>query len=193
MRWFTTEELDVQKQKQLGWVIVGGLCFSVLSGFGIYALEAGRLVFTGDSTNPSYLRVQSLTTQVLVWLAMAGIVFGVCVTLVGFLYGILEDKKKNLGVPRVLERARIIARYGVDSQGSYIVDERLFDSHDDLRFFVRMRTPGEGSLEYECSRRVFETCGEGSIGDAEIQGQWIRGYVAYRDMVESPVGQIIEV
>lgn len=191
MRWFTTEELDVQKQKQLGWVIVGGLCFSFLSGVGIYALEAGRLVFPGDSSNPSYLRVQSLTTQALVWIAMAGIVFGVCVTLVGFLYGIMEDKKKNLGIPRVLERARIIARYGVDSQGNYVNDERQFESHFDLRFFVRMRTPGEGSLEYECSRRVFDTCGEGSIGDAEIQGQWIRGYVAYRDMVQSPVGQSI--
>ena len=106
MRWFTTEELDVHKQKQLGWVIVGGLCFSVLSGFGIYALEAGRLVFTGNSSNPTYLQVQSLTTKVLVWIAMAGIVLGVCVTLGGFLYGILEDSKKNLGIPRVLQRAR---------------------------------------------------------------------------------------
>jgi hypothetical protein len=191
VRWFTTEELEIQKQKQLGWVIVGGLCFSVLSGFGIYALEAGRLVFTGNSSNPTYLQVQSLTTKVLVWIAMAGILLGVCVTLMGFLYGILEDTKKNLGIPRVLVRARIIARYGVDSQGNYVNDERQFESHADLRFFVRMRTPGEGSLEYECSRRVFETCGEGSIGDAEIQGQWIRGYVAYRDMVESPVGQTI--
>jgi hypothetical protein len=191
MRWFTTEELEIQKQKQLGWVIVGGLCFSVLSGFGIYALEAGRLVFTGNSSNPTYLQVQSLTTKVLVWIAMAGILLGVCVTLMGFLYGILEDTKKNLGIPRVLVRARIIARYGVDSQGNYVNDERLFESHADLRFFVRMRTPGEGSLEYECSRRVFETCGEGSIVDAEIQGQWIRGYVAYRDMAESPVGQTI--
>ena len=191
MRWFTTEEIDIQKQKQLGWVIVGGLCFSVLSGFGIYALEAGRLVFTGNSSNPTYLQVQSLTTKVLVWIAMAGIVLGVCVTLMGFLYGILEDTKKNLGIPRVLVRARIIARYGVDSQGNYVNDERQFESHADLRFLVRMRTPGEGSLEYECSRRVFETCGEGSIGDAEIQGQWILGYVAYRDMVESPVGQTI--
>ena len=191
MRWFTTEELDVQKQKQLGWVIVGGLGFSVLSGFGIYALEAGRLVFTGNSSNPTYLQVQSLTTKVLVWVAMAGIVLGVCITLVGFLYGILEDTKKNLGIPRVLERARIIARYGVDSQGNYVNDERQFESHADLRFFVRMRTPGEGSLEYECSQRVFETCGEGSIGDAEIQGQWIRGYVAYRDMAGSPVGQTL--
>jgi hypothetical protein len=191
MRWFTTEELEIQKQKQLGWVIVGGLCFSVLSGFGIYALEAGRLVFTGNSSNPTYLQVQSLTTKVLVWIAMAGIVLGVCVTLMGFLYGILEDTKKNLGIPRVLVRARIIARYGVDSQWNYVNDERQFESHADLRFFVRMRTPGEGSLEYECSRRVFETCGEGSIGDAEIHGQWILGYVAYRDMVESPVGQTI--
>ena len=191
MRWFTTEELEIQKQKQLGWVIVGGLCFSVLSGFGIYALEAGRLVFTGNSSNPTYLQVQSLTTKVLVWIAMAGILLGVCVTLMGFLYGILEDTKKNLGIPRVLVRARIIARYGVDSQGNYVNDERQFESHADLRFFVRMRTPGEGSLEYECSRRVFETCGEGSIGDAEIQGQWIRGYVAYRDMVQTPVGQTI--
>jgi uncharacterized protein YneR len=189
MRWFTTEELDVHKQKQLGWVIVGGLCFSVLSGFGIYALEAGRLVFTGNSSNPTYLQVQSLTTKVLVWIAMAGIVLGVCVTLGGFLYGILEDSKKNLGIPRVLQRARIIARYGVDSQGNYVNDERQFESHQDLRFFVRMRSPGEGSLEYECSRRVFDTCGEGSIGDAEIQGQWIRGYIAYRGMMESPVGQ----
>ena len=189
MRWFTTEELDVHKQKQLGWVIVGGLCFSVLSGFGIYALEAGRLVFTGNSSNPTYLQVQSLTTKVLVWIAMAGIVLGVCVTLGGFLYGILEDSKKNLGIPRVLQRARIIARYGVDSQGNYVNDERQFESHQDLRFFVRMRSPGEGSLEYECSRRVFDTCGEGSIGDAKIQGQWIRGYIAYRDMMESPVGQ----
>ncbi len=191
MRWFTTEELEIQKQKQLGWVIVGGLCFSVLSGFGIYALEAGRLVFTGNSSNPTYLQVQSLTTKVLVWIAMAGILLGVCVTLMGFLYGILEDTKKNLGIPRVLVRARIIARYGVDSQGNYVNDERQFESHADLRFFVRMRTPGEGSLEYECSRRVFETCGEGSIGDAEIQGQWIQGYVAYRDMVQTPVGQTI--
>jgi hypothetical protein len=148
-------------------------------------------VFTGDSSNPSYLRVQSLTTQVLVWIAMAGIVFGVCVTLVGFLYGIMEDKKKNLGIPRMLEQARIIARYGIDSQGNYVNDERQFESHNDLRFFVRMRSPGEGSLEYECSRRVFDTCGEGSIGDAEVQGQWIRGYVAYRGMAESPVGELV--
>ncbi|MEI7577347.1 MAG: hypothetical protein WCK51_10670 [Armatimonadota bacterium] len=191
MRWFTTEELDIQKQKQLGLVIVGGLCFSVLSGFGIYALEAGRLVFTGSASNPTFLQVQSMTTKVLVGIAMSGIVLGVCVTLGGFVYGILEDKKKNLGIPRVLERARIIARYGVDFQGNYVNDERQFESHDDLRFFVRMKSPGEGSLEYECSRRVFEFCAEGTVGDAEIQGQWIRGYVAYRDMVESPVGQTI--
>jgi hypothetical protein len=187
MRWFTTEEIDNHKQKQLGFIIVGGLCFSALSGVGIYFLEAGRLLMTGDASNPVFLQTQSLTTRILVGIAMAGIVVGVCITLGGFVYGIMEDKKKNLGIPRLLKRARIIARYGIDSNGNYVSNETQFDSHHDLRFFVRMTSPGEGSLEYECSKSVFYDCAEGTVGDAEIQGQWIRRYAAYQGTVGSPV------
>jgi uncharacterized protein YneR len=189
VRWFTTEELDTHKQKQLGLIIVDGLCFSLLSGIGIYALEAGRLVFTGDAAHPTFLQSQTLLTRIMVGISMLGIATGFCITFGGLLYGIMEDKKKNLGIPRSLKKARIIARYAIDSNGNFVSNELQFESHKDLRYFVRMNTPGEGSLAYECAKVVFFNCGEGSVGDADIQGQWLRGYSQYRDIVESPTSQ----
>ena len=54
-----------------------------------------------------------------------------------------------------------------------------FEEADRPKFYIRMQTPTGGSYEYETSEETFWQCGEGMVGEAEIQGKWLGKFVPY--------------
>ena len=70
-----------------------------------------------------------------------------------------------------------------------VTDESEFEFLDRPRFYVKILSPTDGSVEYQCHLAVFLNCGEGMMGDAEIQGQWLGAFRPYMGMQQTHVGQ----
>jgi hypothetical protein len=108
----------------------------------------------------------------------------------GLFYGIHSEKTEYSGARHIIQHARIIARYGITRDTHRMVtDESEYEFLDRPKYFVKILTPNEGSIEYQCRQEVFFTCGEGMIGDAEVQGQWLGSFRPYMGMQQTHVGQ----
>lgn len=187
MRWVTTEEKDKRKQYGVGCGIGLGAIISVLSLIVGYALTAGsvhRATYTRDPINND---VKDIGVGVYIPIAVLMFVGGLLLSIGSLVYGIMQEKTKNEGPRKVIQNARIIARFAIDRSGMLQTDESQFEFLENLRFYVRIMSPAEGSLEYECSEAVFYGCGEGMMGDAEVQGRWIG---AFRPYVGAPVTHV---
>lgn len=108
---------------------------------------------------------------------------------IGLFFGIYSEKSQHQGVRRVRNHCRIIARYAVTHDHVMLTDESDFEFHDRLRYYVKILDPQEGSLEFECTPPVYFSCGEGMMGDAEIQGSWLGAFRPYMGVQQTHVGQ----
>ena len=119
------------------------------------------------------------------WIPLIGILMYVG----GLAYGIHSERTQHVGSRRQIQHARVIARYAVTRDHRMVTDETEFEFLDGLKYFVKVLSPNEGSVEYQCQFPVYLTCGEGMIGDAEIQGLWLGAFRPYMGMQETHVGQ----
>lgn len=161
--------------------VIGVLMFVGL----ILALPGGILVFIfafGGSV--SGLPIEGIF-NVVKWLPLVGILMYVG----GLAYGIHSEKTQHVGSRHVVQHARIIARYAITRDHRMVTDESEFEFLQGLKYFVKVMTPNEGSVEYQCHHAVYLNCGEGMIGDAEIQGQWLGAFRPYMGMQQTHVGQ----
>lgn len=106
---------------------------------------------------------------------------------VGLFFGIYSEKSQHQGIRRVRHHCRVIARYAITKDHTMLTDESEFEFHERLRYYVKILDPQEGSLEYECIPAVYFSCGEGMMGDAEIQGTWLGAFRQYSQ--QTHVGQ----
>jgi hypothetical protein len=107
----------------------------------------------------------------------------------GLFFGIYSEKSQHQGSRRVRHNCRIIARYAITKDHTMLTDESEFEFHDKLRYYVKILDPEEGSLEFECTPPVYYGCGEGMMGDAEIQGVWLGAFRPYMGVQQTHVGQ----
>lgn len=107
----------------------------------------------------------------------------------GLGYGIFSEKNQYSGARRTLTHCRIIARYALTRDHRMVTDETEFEFLDRPKYFVKILHPQEGSIEYQCVPPVFFNCGEGMMGDADIQGQWLGSFRPYVGMQQTHVGQ----
>ncbi len=189
MRWVTTEEKEKRKQYAVGCGVLLGALISISSLFVGYALTSAsvhRATITRDPTNGN---VNDIGVGVYIPIAVVMFFSGILLSIGTLLYGYFQEKNKNQGARIVHQGSRIIARFAIDKNGLLITDESSFEFQDKLRYYVRVLSPTEGSLEYECAEPVFYQCGEGMLGDIEITGRWIGAFRPYTNMEHTHVGE----
>ncbi|OWU66332.1 MAG: hypothetical protein CBB60_000040 [Armatimonadetes bacterium Cent15-Ar3] len=185
----TTEQKEKSKQYVLGCTILFGISLAICSGGLGYMFSVSSVYRATYTREPVTDKITDMGTGSLVPLTLTGIFLGVCIAIGGLVYGYLQEKNKNQGARLVLPSSRIIARFAIDKNGLLITDETSFEFQEKLRFYVRVLSPTEGSLEYECAEPLFYQCGEGMIGDVEITGRWIGAFRPYLGMEQTHVGE----
>jgi hypothetical protein len=189
MRWITTEEREKRKQYAVGCGVLLGALVSVSSIIVGYALTSSSVHRATYTREPTSGKVNDIGVGVYIPVAVVLFFGGILICIGSLLYGYFQDKNKNQGARIVRPSSRIIARFAIDKNGIQITDESSFEFQDKLRYYVRVLSPTEGSLEYECAEPVFYQCGEGMIGDIELMGRWIGAFRPYTGMEQTHVGE----
>lgn len=174
---FSKERRLERRDTIIGWFMFGGLIMMVVCGLGTYFFAVGGVI--------GGMKIDD-TFNVIKWLPAVGFVLYVS----GLVYGIHSEKTQHSGDRRQLQQCRILARYAITRDTHRMVsDESEFEFLDRPKFYVKVLSPVEGSVEYQCHHAVFLNCGEGMMGDAEIQGQWLGAFRPYLGMQQTHVGQ----
>lgn len=92
-------------------------------------------------------------------------------------YGVSYQKRSASGPRKVVENARVIARYAVGPNGEYLVE--AYGVEEAARYYVRLQTGWNESYEYETSAENYFQCAEGAFGEAEIQRRWLGRFTVY--------------
>lgn len=158
---FSKERRTERKDQIIGWLMLLGIIFALGGG---WLLVMFAFVARGGGADQIFLIVR--------WVPLIGILMYVG----GLVYGIYSEKTELQG-PRNLKRhCRIIARYAITRENLMVTDEASFEYLDRPKFYVKILDPVDGSVEYQCRPEVFFNCGEGMIGDAEVQGVWLGAF-----------------
>ena len=174
---FSKERRLERRDTIIGWFMFGGLIMMIGCGLGTYILAIGGGI-GGMQVTPIF--------NVVKWLPVLGLI----VYLTGLIYGMHSEKTEHVGNRVLVQNCRILARYAItrDTQ-RMVTDESEFEFLDRPKFYVKMLSPIDGSVEYQCHHAVYLNCGEGMIGDAEVQGQWLGAFRPYMGMQQTHVGQ----
>jgi len=171
--------MDAFKEKTVGCLLAAGVAFTVVGLF-LTWLFAVSGIYSGTYTRePVTNRITNAGTLNLVPLALTVVVLGVLMTGGAITYGLWFSKASQTGTRKVVPYARIISRYGFTKNGQMISAAWEFEEALRPRFYVRMQTSPTDIAEYECVDAVFWSCGEGMVGEAEIQGKWLGKFVPY--------------
>jgi len=173
---FSKERRLERRDTIIGWFMFIGLIMMFGCGIGVYFLAFGA------NFGPTVVNIFNIAK----WLPVLGLVLYVS----GLIYGIRSEKTELTGNRTVMQHCRVLARYAITgSDHRMITDESEIEFLDRPRFFVKILSPVEGSVEYQCRHEVFLNCGEGMMGDAEVQGQWLGAFRPYVGMQQTHVGQ----
>jgi hypothetical protein len=107
----------------------------------------------------------------------------------GLFYGIYSEKTEHQGLRKTIPNCRVIARYAITRDHRLVTDESEFEFLDRPNYYVKLLSPNDGSIEYKCQPPVYFACGEGMIGEAQVQGNWLGSFKPYMGMTETHVGQ----
>lgn len=173
---FSKERRLERRDMTIGWLMFAGLIILFVGGGATYVLAIGGGV-GGAQVDGIF--------NVVKWVPVLGLIM----YLSGLIYGIKSERTEYSGVQKPLQHCRIIARYAITRDHRMVTDETEFEFLDRPKYFVKMLSPTEGSVEYQCHPAVFMNCGEGMMGDAVVQGQWLGTFRPYLNMQETHVGQ----
>ncbi|HLO99756.1 MAG TPA: hypothetical protein VK171_14275 [Fimbriimonas sp.] len=173
---FSKERRLERRDLIIGWLMFLGIVFAVPGGIIVYFLGVGGGL--GSIRIDGAFNILKIVPPI-----------GVVMYLSGLAYGIYSEKNEYTGSRRTLKQCRIIARYAITRDHRMVTDETEFEFLDRPRYFVKMLHPQEGSIEYQCVPPVFFNCGEGMMGDADVQGQWLGSFRPYIGMPQTHVGE----
>jgi hypothetical protein len=173
---FAKENQIARRDTVVGFMITGGLHTLWSSLFLVVVFAFGAHMF-GDAGTRFF--------NFLKWVPVfAGVVY-----LSGLILGIYLERTEYTGKREIISGCRIIARYAMTRDHRMVTDESEFEFLDRPKFFVKILSPKTGSVEYQCVHPVFLNCGEGMMGDAEIEGQWLGSFRPYPPGYQNHVGQ----
>jgi hypothetical protein len=188
MRWRTTEQKDNQKMTLIIWSSVVGFVLMICSGFFTWWMTTASIYRATYTRGPGG-QVNDIGVGKFIPLGVLGIFLGSILGVVGLFYGLWISKTEHIGKRKVIGHARILARFGIDDEGRMQTDETQLEFLDGIKYYVRVLSPTEGSIEYQCVEEVFYACGEGMMGEAEIQGKWLGAFRPYMGGTTTHVGQ----
>ena len=96
--------------------------------------------------------------------------------------GLLNDRQqKDTGVLRIENGAWVQARFAMNEVNEMLFSEDHFDPWDPhVKLFVRLKYPDGRTDELDTSIEAWRTCGEGQVGIATIQGNWLTQFAPRR-------------
>lgn len=143
-------------------IVCGGLLSLMLFGGG-----AGQYIGFGDE------RLLNLAG-----LGLGIILIGILLALGGLGYGLWLTRRAYKGPVVVYPHVRVVAKYVLNRDGE-MVSSYYYDLVEGARFYVRLDLGNRRSEEFECPRELFERIGEGVLGEATCQGQWLGAFKPY--------------
>jgi hypothetical protein len=172
-------EIGAFKERIVGWLLVGGLVLTVISGglcwlfsvAGIYRGTYTRTPVTNQITDPGTINLVPLT--------ILGFVVGLAMMFAGVGYGAWSMAKSRKGPRRVVPNFKVLARYCYDSGQNLITADYDVDVAENPRYYVRGVLENGVVGEFETSPQVYYNAGEGMYGEAELQGQWLGRFMPY--------------
>jgi len=151
--------------------IISGILLWVFSVSGVYRGTYTRKAFTNEITDAGTLNLVPLT--------ILGIAAGVLMMFAGIGYGFWSMAKSKSGPRQVVPNFRVLARYCYDRSQNLITAEWDIEVADRPRFYVRGVMENGVIGEFETTVEVYFNAGEGMVGEAELQGQWLGRFVPY--------------
>jgi hypothetical protein len=173
---FSKERRLERRDTLIGWFMFAGLIILFVCGFGTYFLAVGGGI-GGLNIGPIF--------NVLKWTP----VIGLAMYIGGLIYGIYSEKTELTGNRKIMAQCRVLARYAVTRDHRMVTDESEIEFIDRPKFYVKLHSPRDGSVEYQCHAAVYYSCGEGMMGDAEVQGLWLGAFRPYMGQQQTHVGQ----
>jgi hypothetical protein len=171
---FSKERKLERKDQIIGWLMFIGLI--MLFGCGWGTLMLAFIVREGG--------IDSIF-NIIKWAPVVGLLM----YLSGLVYGIYSERTENTGTRKKIPNSRIIARYAITRDPLMVTNESEFEFLDRPKYYVKILSPKEGSIEYQCQPVVFYQCGEGMMGDAEVQGLWLGAFTPYLGTEQTHVGK----
>ena len=125
-------------------------------------------------------------------LALAGlgpltILIGVLMVVSGLVWGFVVNRKAANSPPVTYPGSRVLARYALMPGTSEMMFSGFDPSHEGIRFYAQLRLPDGRTPELQCAFPVFERLGEGMVGVATVQGDWIGAFAPTTpDVTQAP-------
>ncbi|MFQ3611983.1 MAG: hypothetical protein SNJ72_10880, partial [Fimbriimonadales bacterium] len=155
----------LKERHGMGWLLMLGGAMMLL-GFLITGITClGGIVNFTRHGDPSLLLIA--------WLGVAVAVAGILIMAGVFGYGIWLDRNRFKGPQTTLNPVYVVATYVVDRTTQETVSYWREYPVEQLRFFVRLRLPNRRDDEFECAPELFSSVGEGMMGEAVVQGNWL--------------------
>ncbi len=180
MRFLTTENKDNRKQSIIGFGLAGGLVIFVCGGILTWMLSMSSVFHATATRNPYTGAVNSMGNGVYIPWGVLIMTLGALTMVASVIYGLSQARNPAKGNRRIVSNVRVVARFATDGTGVLYTEAGQMEFIDNLKYYVRISSASEGSVECQCVEEVFWRCGEGLSGDAEIQGRWLGGFTPYQ-------------
>ncbi len=177
MRQFRVHRIDSLKQGATGFLLVGGVVLVMITSVLMIMFAMGG-VFRGTySRDPLSGKITDAGTLNFVPITFVFFTLGIVMILGAVLYGLFVSATERSG-PRRSHPVKVLAKYAFNREGNMLVSAWEIEGCGNPRFYVRLDFGAEmGTLECECSEQVFNQCGEGMTGMADLQGKWVGSFV----------------
>jgi hypothetical protein len=165
---------DSLRQGATGVVLIGGFALSGVAAILMLVFAMGG-VFRGTYTRePLTNKITDAGTLNWVPLTFLFFCFGLILIVGAVVYGLYTSATERSG-PRESHPVKVLAKYG-----TMLVAAWEIEGAENPRYYVRLDFGGNlGASECECSETVFNQCGEGMTGMAELNGKWLGSFVPY--------------
>ncbi len=174
------------KERLVGWLLVGGLSITIISGFLMWMFSVSGIYRGTYTRKPITNEITDAGTLNLVPLTILGIFLGVVMMFAAIGYGFFTMAKSKTGARRIEQNFRVLARYCYDRSHNLVLVEYDLDAVEDPKFYIKAVLENGKVGEFETSVEVYFNAGEGMVGEAELQGQWLGKFIPYIGAASQP-------
>lgn len=161
---------DESRQKFVGCLMFGGALLVVVGGLLTVMLFGGAALRMANTQgkDPSLLIAAGIGPLF--------ILMGFAMAIGGLVWGFAVNRKAANASPITYPGSRVLARYALMPGSDEMVFSMIDPTVEGIRFFAQLRLPDGRTPELRCPYALFESLGEGMVGSATVQGDWIGAF-----------------
>lgn len=162
---------DESRQKGVGCLMFAGVLL-----FAIGALLT-LVLFGGGALRMANTQGKDPSLLIVAGFGPLFILLGIGLAIGGLVWGLAVNRKAANSPPMTYPGSRVLARYALLPGTDEMMFEDMDPTLEGIRFFAQMRLPDGRTPELRCPYPVFQLLGEGMVGTATVQGDWIGSFV----------------